>query len=86
MSAGNRHVVYRSNTSWEVWEHDGDAPIAVCTSRANAHRLAAAPELLALVRRYAGMHQRATGSTGGNGYCDCKVCDDTRAALKKAGI
>lgn len=46
MSATSRHVVYRNNTSWEVWEHDGEQPIAVCATRADAELLVVAPQML----------------------------------------
>lgn len=52
MSASSRHVVINNDArrSAQVWEHDGDAPIALFNDAKDAHLFNAAPDLLAALQ------------------------------------
>jgi hypothetical protein len=51
---------------------------------ANARLMAAAPELLAALKRYLDNHCANADAEGVGALCECRFCLDTRAAIAKA--
>lgn len=72
---------------WQVWAHDGDAPLATFAAKADAHLFAAAPGLLAALQDAA---QFMEAHFAANKRLDKQLTDermsDIRAALAKVSL
>lgn len=82
-----RHVVIDNDARRpaQVWEHDGDAPIAFFTQRADAHLFVAAPCLLQALRpALAEWEFRRETEANRNKDVTPQWVYDARAALAKA--
>lgn len=73
-----RHVVIENEARWpaQVWEHDGDEPIAIFQHAADAHLFNAATELADVLR--------AVADFWAGGDAPQELTDRINAALAKA--
>jgi hypothetical protein len=73
-----------SQLGWGVWPAEGAGYSRICSmvdgskAEANAHLVAAAPDLLAALCGLVGCHD------SGYEICRCAVCDAARAAIARA--
>ena len=77
-SSTTRHVVIENEIRWpaQVWEHDGDEPIALFMHADDAHLFNAAPDLVEALQ----------GIMDAYGDCDDMSIVRCKAALAKAGV
>jgi len=61
-----------------------EEPHGIAENHANARLIAAAPELLALVRRYLDNHCANADAEGMSAICECRLCLDARASISWA--